>query len=32
MMPLGYAEKRPQREPPRKAFEDIVALNKAPRE
>jgi nitroreductase len=32
MMPLGYAEKRPQREPPRKAFDDIVAFNKAPRE
>ncbi len=32
MMPLGYAEKRPQREPPRKAFEDIAAFNKAPRE
>ena len=32
MMPLGYAEKRPQREPPRKAFEEIVAFNKAPRE
>lgn len=32
MMPLGYAEKRPQREPPRKAFEVIVAFNKAPSE
>lgn len=32
MMPLGYAEKRPQREPPRKTFEGIVAFNKAPRE
>ena len=32
MMPLGYAEKRPQREPPRKTFENIVAFNKAPRE
>ena len=32
MMPLGYAEKRPQREPPRKAFDDIVAFNKAPRD
>ncbi len=32
MMPLGYAEKRPQREPPRRAFEDIVTFNGAPRE
>jgi len=32
LMPLGYAEKRPQREPPRKTFEDIVSFNKAPRE
>jgi nitroreductase len=32
MMPLGYAEKRPQREPPRRAYEDIVVFNKAPRE
>jgi nitroreductase len=32
LMPLGYAEKRPQREPPRRAFEDIVSFNKAPRE
>jgi nitroreductase len=32
MMPLGYAEKRPQREPPRRAFEGIVSFNKAPRE
>lgn len=31
LMPLGYAEKRPQREPPRRAFEDIVSFNKAPR-
>lgn len=32
LMPLGYAEKRPQREPPRRAFEAIVSFNKAPRE
>lgn len=32
MMPLGFAEKRPQREPPRKALEEIAAFNKAPRE
>ena len=32
LMPLGYAEKRPQREPPRKTFEDIVSFNKAPHE
>jgi hypothetical protein len=30
MMPLGYAEKRPTREPPRKTFEEITAFNKAP--
>ena len=32
MMPVGYAEKRPQREPPRKTYEDIVSFNQAPRE
>jgi nitroreductase len=32
MMPLGYAEKRPLREPPRRTFEDIASFNKAPRE
>lgn len=32
LMPLGYPASRPQREPPRRAFEDIVAFNKAPRE
>jgi nitroreductase len=32
LMPVGYAEKRPQREPPRKTHEDIVSFNKAPRE
>jgi nitroreductase len=30
MMPLGYAEKRPTREPHRKTYEEIVAFNKAP--
>ncbi len=30
MMPVGYAEKRPTREPPRKTFEEIVAFNRAP--
>ncbi len=30
MMPLGYAEKRPTREPPRKTFEEIVAFNRVP--
>jgi len=32
MMPIGYAETRPQREPPRKAFEAIAFFNEAPRE
>jgi len=27
MMPLGYAEKRPNREPPRKTFEEVVTFN-----
>ncbi|MBN2264732.1 MAG: nitroreductase family protein [Candidatus Aminicenantes bacterium] len=31
LMPHGYAEKRPTREPPRRPFEEIVAFNKAPR-
>jgi len=30
LMPLGYAEKRPKREPPRKAYEEIVSFNKVP--
>jgi len=30
LMPLGYAEKRPTREPPRKTYEEIVAFNKVP--
>jgi nitroreductase len=30
MMPLGYAETRPVREPPRKSFEEIVAFNRVP--
>ena len=32
MMPIGYAEKRPTREPPRKAYEEIVAFNRIPLE
>ncbi len=32
MMPLGYAEKRPMREPPRRNLEEIVTFNEAPRE
>lgn len=32
MMPVGYAEKRPQREPPRRSFEGVVTFNEAPRE
>jgi nitroreductase len=31
MMPLGYAASRPRREPPRRAYEEIVAFNEAPR-
>jgi nitroreductase len=27
MMPIGYAEKRPKREPPRKTFEEVVTFN-----
>lgn len=30
VMPLGYAEKRPTREPPRKTFDEIVTFNKVP--
>ena len=30
LMPLGYAEKRPTREPPRKTYEEIVSVNKVP--
>lgn len=30
LMPLGYAEKRPTREPPRRTYEEIVAFNKVP--
>jgi len=30
MMPIGYAEKRPTREPPRRTFEEIVAFNRVP--
>ena len=32
MMPLGYAETRPVREPPRKRYEEIVSMNRAPRD
>jgi nitroreductase len=32
MMPVGYAEKRPTREPPRRRFEEIVSFNRTPRE
>jgi len=32
MMPIGYAEKRPNREPPRKTFEEVVTFNGIPRE
>lgn len=31
MMPLGYAASRPRREPTRRAYEEIVAFNEAPR-
>lgn len=30
MMPLGYAEKRPQREPPRRRLEEIGFFNRVP--
>jgi nitroreductase len=30
MMPVGYAEKRPTREPPRKTLEEIIAFNRVP--
>ncbi|MEN6560451.1 MAG: nitroreductase family protein [Acidobacteriota bacterium] len=32
LMPLGYAEKRPLREPPRRTLEGIAAFNKVPPE
>jgi len=32
MMPVGYAEKRPKREPPRKTFEEVVTFNGIERE
>ncbi len=32
LMPLGYAEKRPTREPPRRTLEEIITFNGAPRE
>ncbi len=30
LMPVGYAEKRPPREPPRKSFDEIAAFNRVP--
>lgn len=32
MLAVGYAEKRPSREPPRRTFEEIVSFNRTPRE
>lgn len=32
MMPVGYAEKRPKREPPRKTLEEVVTFNGVERE
>lgn len=32
MMPIGYAEKRPNREPPRRTFEEVAAFNEVPRD
>ena len=32
MMPVGYAEKRPTREPPRRTFGEVVTFNGAPRD
>jgi nitroreductase len=32
MMPVGYAEKRPTREPPRKTFEEVATFNGVPRD
>jgi len=32
MIPLGYAEKRPTREPPRRTLEEVVAFNGVPRD
>lgn len=32
MMPLGYAEKRPQREPPRRGFDEVAFFNRVPGE
>ena len=32
MMPLGYAEKRPQREPPRRGFDEVAFFNRVPDE
>jgi len=32
MMPLGYAEKRPTREPPRRTLEEVASFNGVPRD
>jgi nitroreductase len=32
MMPIGYAEKRPQREPPRRGFDEVAFFNRVPGE
>jgi nitroreductase len=32
MLAVGYAEKRPSREPPRRTFEEIVSFNRTPRD
>jgi nitroreductase len=32
MIPIGYAEKRPKREPPKKTFEEVVTFNGIDRE
>jgi nitroreductase len=32
MMPLGYAEKRPTKEPPRRTFEEVAFFNRVPGE
>jgi nitroreductase len=32
LMPIGYAEKRPQREPPRRTFDEMAFFNRMPDE
>ncbi len=32
LMPVGYAEKRPTREPPRKTLEEMAAFNRVPQD